>query len=279
VPDLSNPSRAPNDDLRLKRSELAWEIRKYRLDARVRARSDAAQLALEQARLDLDKRKVEREDSFWGRLGPTIVTSVTAVLGALVGLGGVLYSNYSNQQAAERAQVVNASVAQSDGKKDATDQVEARNKILADNPKDVAAEIFNRLKTQSASSASRVIWDQGLQVAQSAQSVPASSAGTVYVHYKDAKDAAAVDAVIADLTKAGYYVPGKQQIERQTSGDVRYSAVATDTATKSKAENIATLVEAALKSAGAPHTMAVKNIHDMFPKAPSTTFEVWLPVL
>ncbi len=276
---MSNSSQPANDDLRLKRAELAWEIRRYRLDAKARAKSEAAQLALDNARLDLDKRRVDREDSFWGRLGPTLVTSVTAVLGALVGLGGVLYSSHTTQQAAERAQTVNASVDQSNVKKDASDQVDARSKILADNPKDVAAEIFDRLKTQSATAAGRLIWDQGLQVAQSAQSVPTSALGTVYVHYKDPKDAAAVDAVIADLTKAGYYVPGKQQIERQTTGDVRYSAVAPDTATKAKAENIKTIVEAALKSAGVPHSMEVKNIHDMFPKAPSTTFEVWLPAL
>jgi hypothetical protein len=258
---------------------LAWEIRKYRLDTKARAESEAAQRVLDQARFDLDKHRVDRENSFWGRFGTTIVTSVTAVLGALVGLGGVLYSSYRSQQAAARAQVVDASVAQSDVKKDAGDQVEARNKILANNPKDVAAEIFNRLKAQAATAASGVIWEQGLQVAQSSQSASTSALPTVYVHYKDAKDAAAADTVIADLTKAGYYVPGKEKIDRQTTGDIRYSAVATDSATKGKAESIATVVEAALTSAGVPHKMEVKNIHNMFPKVPSTTFEVWLPAL
>jgi hypothetical protein len=68
------------------------------------------------------------------------------------------------------------------------------------------------------------------------------------------KDAAAVDAVIADLTKAGYYVPGKPQIERQTSGDVRCPVVATDTAIKGKAENIATVVEATFETAASRTT-------------------------
>ena len=96
------PAPTPDHELRLKRSALAWEIRKFRLEAKERAAADAAQLSLDRERLALERRRFEREDSLWHRLGPTLVTLVTAVLGALLGFVGVMYNNYATQRTAQR---------------------------------------------------------------------------------------------------------------------------------------------------------------------------------
>ena len=206
---------------------------------------------------------------------------MTAVAGALLGFAGVLYNSNATQRANERNSAVQAAVANRDSRRaDASVQIEDRAKILAANPRDVAAEIFQRLKSQSASPEERVIWDQGKQIADSpSAAAPASASGTVYVHYKDSADLAAVDAVIGALTKAGYYVPGKQKVVQKTDGDVRYFAGAQDAATESTARSIAVIVQDALASAGAAHIITTKNLHATFPGVARTTFEVWLPPL
>jgi len=79
------------------------------------------------------------------------------------------------------------------------------------------------------------------------------------------------------LTKAGYYVPGKQKVVQSTEGDVRYSAAPGDSAPESGAQKIAALVEQALTSVGVTLSLKTINIRPTFPKAPATTFEVWLP--
>ena len=60
---------------------------------------------------------------------------------------------------------------------------------------------------------------------------------------------------------------------------MRYYAASNDAAAKARAESIAATVQQALESAGSPHAIAVRNLHDAFPKMPATTFEVWLPAL
>ena len=65
------------------------------------------------------------------------------------------------------------------------------------------------------------------------------------MQYQKPTNEGAVSAVISALTKAAYYVPGKQTVTQQTRGDVRYYAAS----------------------------------NDAFPKMPATAFEVWLPAL
>jgi hypothetical protein len=272
TPKLSDP------ELRLKRDSLAWEIRKFRMDLRVRAKNDADRLQLERERFDLERKKLKRDASFWVRLGPTAITSTATVVGAMIALFGVL----GKQEAAKTSSEAGAYISQHAAELKAEDvpaQIEQRARILSSNPEPVAKEIFARLVKQSDSAATRQVWSQGLQAAESAGQNPAAAGATVYVQYQEPTNDAALKAVMGTLTKAGYYVPGKQKVVQETSGDIRYSAAPDDTATEAAARNIASLVQQALQSVNIQRSLRPINIRPTFPKAPSSTFEVWLPAL
>jgi hypothetical protein len=260
----SAPSPKLDPELRWKRSSLAWEIRKFRL-----------QQALDREKFDLEGLRFRRDGKFWVRLGPTMVASFTTVLGALIALYGVSVKQEAAATASEAGTYIRQNAAAITG--GVSNQIDQRAKILADNPDSVAKEIFSRLVKQSDSEATRQIWNQGLQLAESSGTTPASATATVYVHYKEPANDAALTAVMQALTKAGYYVPGKQRVVQPTEGDVRYSASPGDSATESSAKNIASLVKQALASVGVKLTLNTINLNATFPKAPATTFEVWLP--
>lgn len=273
---MSAPPPAPDDEIRLKRSALAWEIRKYRLEARSKAQSEAARLDLDRRRLQFEQEKAKRESSVWSRLAPTFVTSLTAVLGALIGFGGIMYKERVDQQA-QKAQNVVESL--SDVKPAITDQTAARAKVLANNPPDVAVEVARRMAARSTSTANRLVWQQAIEAAQSEGKGAPANLPTVYVQFREPTKPEAIDAVMTALVKAGYYVPGRQKVTQETNGDVRYFAPPQDTATARRAAAIASTVQQALASSGINLPITPMNRHAAFPKVPSTTFEVWLPPL
>jgi hypothetical protein len=271
------PAPAPDPEQRLKRSALAWEIRKYRLEARARAESEAARGALERERFDFERRKAQRESSFLFRLMPVLVTSSTAVIGALLGFAGILYQQHAANINSEAQAYIATHL--SNVQPNAADQTEARANILRSNTPAVAEEIFRRLKAQSSTPTGAIIWAQGEQVATSGGTAAASSSGNVYIQYQDANDLAVVNEVIAALTQAGYYIPGKQKVVQPTSGDVRYYAPADDKSAEENASKIASTVEQVLQAAGKPHSIKLINLHDRYPNMPVTTYEVWIPSL
>jgi hypothetical protein len=178
-PANSAPPPDPKPD-----TTLPLEERKFQLDVQ---------------RFELERSKFQRDGSYLARLLPTLTT----VMAALIGVSGVVYqqNRHQDQQEAQKVQQDNQAAAQTyiqtnlpELKADLSDQIDQRAKILAANTTPVAKEIFSRLEKQSGTAAVQQVWNQALQVVNG---VPASAAGTVYVHYREPTKDAAVTAVMS----------------------------------------------------------------------------------
>jgi hypothetical protein len=248
---------------------LPLEERKFQLDVQ---------------RFELERSKFIRDGSFFARVLPTLTT----VVAALIGVYGVVYqqNQHQDQQAAQKVQQDNQAAAQTyiqtnlpEPNADLSAQIDQRAKILAANSPSVAKAIFSRLENQSDSAALKQVWEQGLQLVNSPTGASAPAVDTVYVHYREPTKDAAVTAVMTALTKAGYYVPGKQKVVQQTTGDVRFFADPSDASATQTAAAIAALVQDALANVNVNLNIQTMNLHANFPKMLSTTFEVWLPAM
>jgi hypothetical protein len=97
----------------------------------------------------------------------------------------------------------------------------------------------------------------------------------LYTHYQNAADAAIIDELIGHLTQLGHTIPGKQLVNQQTTGDVRYFRAADGTA----ATRIAIESTRFLRMMGRRIVISPLDDSKIYPHIPTGHLELWIPAL
>lgn len=274
---------------------------------------DAEHLAIERERLELERKKTERESGFFNR-------NAGAIIGALVSVAAVFasvfQSIYSSQQ---HAQELRLEKEQKD-RELKTSELEWKRKVAelfiahdkdifeSDQPtknrfihifvatlpdefmKAILPELSPALVT-SAEDYSTVIGavestklpkgeQTALQVAveQSVKQTTLSNdqvKPTVYVHFQNKADSLFVDSLINALREAGYRVAGKQVVVQATNGDIRYYKPED----RDAAKELRDIVQPILGNRLMISDRSLLDLSKTFPNLPRGILELWLPAL
>lgn len=274
---------------------------------------DAEHLAIERERLELERKKTERESGFFNR-------NAGAIIGALVSVAAVfasVFQNiYSSQQHAEELRLEKEQkdrelkTSELEWKRKVAELFIAHDKDIfeSDQPtknrfihifvatlpdefmKAILPELSPALVT-SAEDYSTVIGavestklpkgeQTALQVAveQSVKQTTLSNdqvKPTVYVHFQNKADSLFVDSLINALREAGYRVAGKQVVVQATNGDIRYYKPED----RDAAKELRDIVQPILGNRLTISDRSLLDLSKTFPNLPRGILELWLPAL